>query len=137
MPKKASRPTRAAQMLPEERRKQLLRAGVESFACKGIDGTKHADLARSCKVAVPTVFSYFNNRVALVNAILQEVGSSILENVLEPAQALMSKRLVTNREDLVHQQDVGIGMNGHREAQPDVHSGGVVLDRLFDEVGQP
>ncbi|MEH6611656.1 MAG: helix-turn-helix domain-containing protein [Halioglobus sp.] len=88
MPKKVKRPTRAPQMLPEERRKQLLRAGVESFACKGIDGTKHADLARSCKVAVPTVFSYFNNRVELVNAILQEVGSSILKNVIEPAQAL-------------------------------------------------
>ena len=88
MQKLARKPTRAAQMLPEERRKQLLRAGVESFACKGIDATKHADLARLCKVAVPTVFSYFNNRAALVNAILQEVGSSILENVLEPAQAL-------------------------------------------------
>lgn len=95
MPGKASRPTRAAQMLPAERKKQLLRAGVESFACKGIDATKHADVARLCKVAVPTVFSYFNNRATLVNAILQEVGSSILENVIEPALALsdLSARL--------------------------------------------
>jgi AcrR family transcriptional regulator len=75
-------------MLPEERKKQLLRAGVESFACKGIGATKHADVARMCKVAVPTVFSYFNNRATLVNAILQEVGTSILENVIEPALAL-------------------------------------------------
>ena len=85
---KANRPTRAAQMLPAERKEQLLRAGVESFSCKGIGATKHADVARLCKVAVPTVLSYFNNRDALVNAILQEVGSSILDNVIEPALSL-------------------------------------------------
>jgi len=88
MPRHANRPSRAAQMLPEERRKQLLRAGVESFAGKGIGSTKHADLARACHVSVPTVFSYFPNREALVSAILEEVGSAILENVIKPAQSL-------------------------------------------------
>ena len=81
MPRHANRPSRAAQMLPEERRKQLLRGGVESFAGKGIGSTKHADLARACQVSVPTVFSYFRNREALVSAILEEVGSAIPENV--------------------------------------------------------
>lgn len=80
--------TRAAQMQPEERKKQLLRAGISSFANKGIGGTKHADLARACGVSVPAVFSYFPNRAALVSSILEEVGKSLLENVIDPALAL-------------------------------------------------
>jgi len=88
MPAPHSKPSRAAQMPPEERKKQLLRAGVECFAIKGIGSTKHADLARACKVSVPTVFSYFPNRQALVSAILDEVGSAVLEYTVKPAQAL-------------------------------------------------
>ena len=75
-------------MQPEERRKQLLRAGVACFAAKGIGGTKHADLARACQVSVPAVFSYFPNRDALVNSILEDVGNALLENVIAPAQRL-------------------------------------------------
>jgi AcrR family transcriptional regulator len=84
----AGKRTRAAQMPPEERRKQLLRAGVACVAAKGIGGTKHADLARACEVSVPAVFSYFPNRDALVTAILEEVGNALIENVITPAQAL-------------------------------------------------
>jgi AcrR family transcriptional regulator len=75
-------------MQPEERRQQLLRAGVASFAAKGIGGTKHADLARACEVSVPAVFSYFPNRDALVSSVLEEVGNAMIENVLTPALAL-------------------------------------------------
>jgi len=84
----AAKRTRAAQMQPEERRRQLLRAGVASFANKGIGGTKHADLARACQVSVPAVFSYFSNRESLVSAILEEVGTALLDNVIGPAQVL-------------------------------------------------
>jgi len=88
MAKSPEKRARAAQMQPEERKKQLLRAGVASFVNKGIGGTKHADLSRACQVSVPAVFSYFPNREALVNAILEEVGSALLRNVIEPAKAL-------------------------------------------------
>jgi len=73
----ATKPSRATNMPPEQRRAQLLRAGVACFASKGIGSTKHADLARACQVSVPAVFSYFPNRLAMVSAILEEVGSSI------------------------------------------------------------
>ena len=88
MAKIAEKRARAAQKPPEERRKQLLRAGVACFAQKGIGGTKHADLARACEVSVPAVFSYFPNRDALVTSILEEVGQALLDNVITPAQAL-------------------------------------------------
>ncbi len=79
---------RAAQMQPEERRQQLLRAGIASVAAKGIGDTKHADLSRACQVSVPAVFSYFPNRGALVSSILGEVGAALLDNVITPAQLL-------------------------------------------------
>jgi AcrR family transcriptional regulator len=75
-------------MQPEERRQQLLLAGVASFAAKGIGGTKHADLARACEVSVPAVFSYFPNRGALVTSVLENVGTTLVEKVLTPALSL-------------------------------------------------
>jgi len=79
---------RAPQMQPQERRQQLLAAGVACIAAKGIGATKHADLARACKVSVPAVFSYFPNRAALVTSILEEVGEQLFNHVILPAQAL-------------------------------------------------
>lgn len=79
---------RAAQMPPQERRQQLLRAGVASVAARGIGGTRHADLARACQVSVPAVFSYFPNREALVKSILEEVRGQLLSHVIAPAQSL-------------------------------------------------
>ena len=84
----AKQRVRARQMQPQERRQQLLEAGVACIAAKGIGATKHADLARACKVSVPAVFSYFPNRDALVTSILDEVGEQLYKNVIQPAQAL-------------------------------------------------
>lgn len=88
MAQSTAKRTRAPQMPPEERKKQLLRAGISCFAGKGIGGTKHADLARACGVSVPAVFSYFPNREALVESLLEEVGHSFFENIVTPALAL-------------------------------------------------
>jgi AcrR family transcriptional regulator len=85
---KAAKRVRASHMNPQERRQQLLAAGVACVAAKGIGATKHADLARACKVSVPAVFSYFPNREALVTSILEQVGEQLLEHVIRPAQAL-------------------------------------------------
>lgn len=85
---RAKQRVRAPQMAPEERRQQLLAAGVACIAAKGIGSTKHADLARACKVSVPAVFTYFPNRAALVTSILNEVGEQLFEQVIRTAQAL-------------------------------------------------
>ena len=92
MPISASKPVRAAQLQPEERKKQLLRTGISCVATKGIGATKHSDLARACKVSVPTVFTYFPNRESLVTSILTEVGEQFLENVIAPAQAQLDPK---------------------------------------------
>jgi TetR/AcrR family hemagglutinin/protease transcriptional regulator len=55
------------------RRKQLLDHAVRIGAEVSIARITHADVAKAEHVAVATVFSYFPNRQALVDAILNEV----------------------------------------------------------------
>jgi len=47
--------------------------------------------------------------------------------------ALASEVLVTDGENLVDEQDVGIDVDRDGEAQPHVHTRRVVLDRVVDE----
>ena len=59
---------------------------------------------------------------------------SQLEQVIEaPALEL----LVTDRDDLVDHQDVGLHVHRDRETEPHVHAARVVLDRRVDEVFEP
>jgi TetR/AcrR family hemagglutinin/protease transcriptional regulator len=64
---------RAARLMPEERREQLLACALKVFGEHGIAGANHALIARAARVSVPTVFFYFKTREALVNAVLGEV----------------------------------------------------------------
>lgn len=62
-----------------ERRAQLLRGALAVSANVGLGRLTHAAVARECGVAVPTVFSYFENRTALVIATVEEVKRFYLE----------------------------------------------------------
>lgn len=73
-----SKHKRAAQLPPSERRQQLLRCAVKVFAETGIGRANHALVAKAAGVAVPTVFAYFPNREALVDAVLAEVERRLL-----------------------------------------------------------
>jgi hypothetical protein len=46
------------------------------------------------------------------------------------------ERLVADREHLVDQQELRIGVDRDRETEPDVHPRRVVLDRLVEEVAE-
>jgi AcrR family transcriptional regulator len=62
-----------------ERRAQLLRCAVTDAAKVGLGRLTHAGVARESGVAVPTVFAYFGNRTALVEATVQDVKRFYLE----------------------------------------------------------
>lgn len=74
---------RAVKLSLEERRAQLLKCAVQVFARKGIASAGHADVAAEAGVAVPTVFSYFPTRPALVEAVVNEVERVILGRAFE------------------------------------------------------
>ncbi len=76
---------RATKLPVEERRAQLLDCAIVVFARKGIAAAGHADVAAEAGVAVPTVFSYFPTRKALVEAVVDEVERVILGNAAKAA----------------------------------------------------
>ncbi len=49
-------------------------------------------------------------------------------------EAAVRESLVAHREHLVHDENVRVDVHGHREAEPHVHSRGVRLHGLVDEV---
>ena len=75
---KTTRP-RAARLPPEERRRQLVECAVRVFARRGLDAGRHAEVAEEAGVSVPTVFTYFPTREALVEAVLDAVGRFFLD----------------------------------------------------------
>jgi TetR/AcrR family hemagglutinin/protease transcriptional regulator len=67
-------PQRLGRRLPREaRRRQLLDCALKVFAERGLGRAGHARIAEAAGVSVPTVFHYFPNREALVDAVLEGV----------------------------------------------------------------
>ena len=71
-PKPAEVPARAARMPGEDRRRQLLRVAVESFARNGFSGTKTKDIAAAAGVSEAILFRHFASKEDLYHAILDE-----------------------------------------------------------------
>ena len=54
-------------------------------------------------------------------------------NLVEDVGALLLEGGVADREDLVDQEDLGVGLDHHREGEPDQHPRRVVLQLHVDE----
>src|SRR5579863_2450319 len=63
---------RAARMPGEDRRRQLLRVAIESFARNGFSGTKTRDIAAAAGVSEAILFRHFSTKEDLYHAILDE-----------------------------------------------------------------
>ena len=56
-----------------------------------------------------------------------------VRDLVHSANALSLEGRVAHREDFVDQQNFGNQMSGHGEGKPQVHAGGVALDRRIHE----
>jgi TetR/AcrR family transcriptional regulator len=65
-------PARSARMPGEDRRRQLLRVAIESFARNGFSGTKTKDIAAAAGVSEAILFRHFASKEDLYHAILDE-----------------------------------------------------------------
>ena len=65
-------PVRPPRMPGEDRRRQLLRVAVESFALNGFSGTKTKDIAAAAGVSEAILFRHFASKEDLYHAILDE-----------------------------------------------------------------
>jgi TetR/AcrR family transcriptional regulator len=70
--KSAETPARPARMPGEDRRRQLLKVAIESFAQNGFSGTKTKDIAAAAGVSEAILFRHFASKEDLYHAILDE-----------------------------------------------------------------
>jgi AcrR family transcriptional regulator len=71
-PKPAETPSRPARMPGEDRRRQLLKVAIESFAQNGFSGTKTKEIAAAAGVSEAILFRHFASKEDLYHAILDE-----------------------------------------------------------------
>jgi TetR/AcrR family hemagglutinin/protease transcriptional regulator len=69
---------RAARLSPSERRASLVKAGIHVVARRGLSGARPTEVAEKAGVSEATIYAYFPNREALVDAILDQVGRHFL-----------------------------------------------------------
>jgi TetR/AcrR family transcriptional regulator len=69
--------SRAARMPGEDRRRQLLRVAVDSFARNGFSGTKTKDIAAAAGVSEAILFRHFASKEDLYHAILDEKEATL------------------------------------------------------------
>ena len=70
--KSAETPSRPARMPGEDRRRQLLKVAIESFAQNGFSGTKTKEIAAAAGVSEAILFRHFASKEDLYHAILDE-----------------------------------------------------------------
>src|ERR1700678_2654679 len=75
--KPAEAPVRPTRMPGEDRRRQLLRVAVESFAQNGFSGTKTKDIAAAAGVSEAILFRHFASKEDLYHAILDEKEATL------------------------------------------------------------
>jgi TetR/AcrR family transcriptional regulator len=66
---------RAPKMPSEDRRRQLLRVAIDTFARNGFSGTKTKDIAAAAEVSEAILFRHFASKEDLYHAILDMKGS--------------------------------------------------------------
>ncbi len=74
----STRRHRAPRLSPEARRASLVEAGIHVVARRGLSGARPVDVAEEAGVSEATIYAYFSNRDALIEAVLDEVGSHFL-----------------------------------------------------------
>jgi len=70
----AARRPRAPRLSPEARRASLVVAGIHVVARRGLSGARPVDVAEEAGVSEATIYAYFPNGDALIDAVLDEVG---------------------------------------------------------------
>jgi TetR/AcrR family transcriptional regulator len=79
--------------LSEEKLAEILEAGIEEFAEKGLDGANVNNIAKNAGISVGVIYKYYENKEAFFQACLNK-SLSILESVLHEVVESDDKLLV-------------------------------------------
>jgi AcrR family transcriptional regulator len=66
-----------------ERREQLLRVALESFAAHGYHGTAMNDVAEAAGVTKPVLYQHFESKKALYTELVNELGSGLEQQIVD------------------------------------------------------
>ena len=80
--------TPAVRMTADERRADVLRAGVKEFATHGYEGTSTEDVARAAGISQPYLFRLFPTKKALFVALVEHGFSRVRAAFVEAAGSL-------------------------------------------------
>lgn len=69
---------------PEARRAALLSSGARAFAAKGYEASSVNDIARDAGVSVGTLFKYFPDKAALLEAVLTDIEHDFVAAMSRP-----------------------------------------------------
>lgn len=73
---------RARRMSPAARQEQILKAGIEAFATRGLANATHADIAKSIGVSVPTIFHYYRSIENLQASVLKDISRHFIGGMI-------------------------------------------------------
>jgi len=65
-----------------ERREQLLRVALESFAAHGYHGTSMNDVAEAAGVTKPVLYQHFDSKKALYTELVRELGAGLEQQIV-------------------------------------------------------
>jgi len=91
-PKATEAPNRTPRMPGEDRRRQLLRVAIDSFARNGFSGTKTKDIAAAAGVSEAILFRHFVSKEDLYHAILDEKEAAMGERWFAEMHELAERR---------------------------------------------
>jgi AcrR family transcriptional regulator len=83
---------RAKKMHSEDRRRQLLRVAIDTFARNGFSGTKTKDIAAAANVSEAILFRHFASKEDLYHAILDLKESNGADVRIQELQAFADRR---------------------------------------------
>jgi AcrR family transcriptional regulator len=86
------RRTAAPRLPPDERRRQLLDAACVQFADRGFHATAMDDLASAAGVTKPVFYQHFPSKRALFVAVLEDVGSRLLDELSHAVSSVETGR---------------------------------------------
>lgn len=69
-----------------EKREQILAAALRVFSLDGVHGTAVPPIARAANIGIGTLYHYFENKEALVNAVFQHTKSRLHQRLLDGLQ---------------------------------------------------
>jgi AcrR family transcriptional regulator len=82
-PSATKRPARSPRLASGARRLQLLRVAADLVLERGVEGLQLTDLARAAGVSRPIVYRFFENRHALVVALLEDFQAALTARFAE------------------------------------------------------